>query len=92
MLNLYRNRTGQKMIFFISSFMMKFPSYRYQSTDLLFKSMDQFLNDKDLRHERVKDFLGQCDQICRKLKIWSHLLKKFLMENVFKVPVNWSRV
>ena len=29
-------------------------SYRNQSIDLLCKSMDWFLYDKDLRHERVK--------------------------------------
>ena len=29
----------------------------------------------------IKDFFGKCDEICRKLRIWSHLLKKSLMEN-----------
>ena len=29
----------------------------------------------------IKDFSSKCDQIRRKLRIWSHLLKKFLMEN-----------
>ena len=29
-----------------------------------------------------KDFFSKYDQIRRKLQIWSHLLKKFLMENV----------
>ena len=29
----------------------------------------------------IKDFFSTCDQICRKLRIWSHLLKKSLMEN-----------
>ena len=29
----------------------------------------------------IKDFSSKCDQICRKLRIWSHLLEKFLMEN-----------
>ena len=29
----------------------------------------------------IKDFFSKCDQICRKLWIWSHLLKKSLMEN-----------
>ena len=28
-----------------------------------------------------KDFFSKCDQIRRKLRIWSHLLKKSLMEN-----------
>ena len=30
----------------------------------------------------IKDFFSKCDQIRRKLQIWSHLLKKSLMENV----------
>ena len=29
----------------------------------------------------VKDFFSKCDQIRRKLRIWSHLLKRFLMES-----------
>ena len=29
----------------------------------------------------IKDFFSKCDQIRRKLLIWSHLLKKSLMEN-----------
>ena len=28
-----------------------------------------------------EDFFSKCDQIRRKLRIWSHLLKKSLMEN-----------
>ena len=30
----------------------------------------------------TQDFFSKCDQICRKLRIWSHLLKKSLMENL----------
>ena len=29
----------------------------------------------------IKYFFSKCDQICRKLQIWSQLLKKSLMEN-----------
>ena len=29
----------------------------------------------------ITDFFNKCDQIRRKLRIWSHLLKKSLMEN-----------
>ena len=29
----------------------------------------------------IKDFFSKCDQIHRKLQIWTHLLKKWLMEN-----------
>ena len=31
----------------------------------------------------IKDFFSKCDQIRRKLQIWSNLLKKSIMENVF---------
>ena len=38
----------------------------------------------------IKDFLSKYDQIRRNLRIWSHLLKKSLMENLIfsavKVP------
>ena len=29
----------------------------------------------------IKDLFSKFDQILRKLRIWSHLLKKYLMEN-----------
>ena len=29
----------------------------------------------------IKDFFSMCDQICRKLRMWWHLLKKSFMEN-----------
>ena len=42
----------------------------------------------------IKDFFSKCDQIRKKLQIWSHLLKKFLMENFIFCAVNialdWS--
>ena len=41
-------------ITFINSFMREVLSYRNQSIDLLSKSMDRFLYDRGLRHERVK--------------------------------------
>ena len=31
----------------------------------------------------IKDFFSKCDQIRRKLQIWSNLLKKSIMENFF---------
>ena len=30
----------------------------------------------------IKDFFSKCDQTRRKLRIWSHLLRKSLMENL----------
>ena len=35
----------------------------------------------------MKDFFSKCDQIRRNLPIWSHLLKKTLMENFIFCPV-----
>ena len=29
----------------------------------------------------IKNFLSKCDQICKKLQIWPHVLKKSVMEN-----------
>ena len=31
----------------------------------------------------IMDFFSKCDQVCSFLQIWSHLLKKSLMENFF---------
>ena len=42
------------------------------------------LNEHPLQQEMkfsIKYFFSKCDQIRRKLRIWSHLLKKCLMEN-----------
>ena len=41
---------------FLTLLWLKFFSYRNQSIDLLCKSMDRFLYDRDLRHERVNVF------------------------------------
>ena len=43
----------------------------------------------------IKDFFSKCDQICNFLQIWSHLLKKSLMENFIFCAVkdvNWIRL
>ena len=37
----------------------------------------------------VKDFFSKCEQIRSKLRIWSHLLKKSLMENFIFCAVNY---
>ena len=47
------NEDGQPKVFFNTS-CRKSRSYRNQSVDLQGKSMDCFLHDRDLRHERVK--------------------------------------
>ena len=41
----------------------------------------------------IKDFFSKCDQIRRKLPIWSHLLKKSLMENFIVCAVDvWELI
>ena len=40
----------------------------------------------------VKNFFSKCDQIRRKLRIWSHLLKKSLMENFIFCSVKLAPV
>ena len=35
----------------------------------------------------IKDVFSKCDQIRRKLRIWSHLLKKSLTENLILCEV-----
>ena len=41
----------------------------------------------------IKEFFIKCDQIRRKLRIWSHLQQKSLMENfIFCVTVNFFYV
>ena len=36
----------------------------------------------------IKDFFSKCEQIHRKLRIWSHFLKKSLMENFIFCALN----
>ena len=38
----------------------------------------------------IKDFFSKCDQIRSKLQIWSHLLKKSLMENFIFCAVKFN--
>ena len=38
----------------------------------------------------IKDFFSKCDQIRRKLRIWSHLLKKSLIENFIFCAVSYA--
>ena len=40
----------------------------------------------------IKDFFNKCDQIHRKLRTWSHLLKKSFMENLIFCAVVFSKL
>ena len=57
---------------------------RYRNTYMFYflyhvKIFDELL-DTEIKFS-VKGFVSKCDQIRMKLQIWSHLLKKPLMEN-----------
>ena len=65
----------------INSFRTEVPTYRNRSIDLLYKSMDWFLFDRDLRHERIKDHVctAKIKLKNRKLKfinIYTHTFEK----------------
>ena len=51
--------------------MTEVPLYRIQSTDLQSKSMNWFLNGRDLRHERVMKKLMKLKPLSKNLKIWN---------------------
>ena len=38
----------------------------------------------------IPDFFSKCDKIRRKLQIWSHLLKKTVMEKFIFCTVSWE--
>ena len=40
----------------------------------------------------TKDFFSKCDEIRRKLRIWSYLLKKSLMENFIFVQLGFGAI
>ena len=52
-------------------------------------SLNFFTLHKKLKFS-FKDFFSKCDQIHSFLRIWSHLLKKSLLENSIFSAVLWS--
>ena len=64
---------------------------------LNFGTLKKTRNSLDITTQKmkfsIKDFFSKCDQIRRKLPIWSYLLKKCLMENfIFCAVYATSRV
>ena len=52
----------------------------FQLKYLVFRFENDFFTAREMKFS-IKDFFSKCDQICSFLGIWSHLLKKSLMEN-----------
>ena len=55
---------------------------RKNRLNLVFREFSVSINAQKIKFS-IKDFFSKCDQMRRKLRIWSHLLKKSLMENIF---------
>ena len=53
---------------------------------------DGFTHTEQKMKFSIKDFFSKCDQIRRKLRIWSHLLNKSLMENFIFYAVSYELV
>ena len=57
--------------------------------------LDQFFRDVRFTAQKmkfsIKDFSSKCDQIHKKLRIWSHLLEKSLMENFIFCTARWAK-
>ena len=68
----------------------------YFNKHLVMPLRDQKENNTITLHKKMefsmKDFFSKCDPICWKLRIWSHLLKKSLMENFSFCAVLVSRL
>ena len=59
--------------------------------NVLLIAMKDFYTSQKMKFSK-KDFFSKCDQIRRKLRIWSHLLKKSLMVNlIFSVMLKQLR-
>ena len=59
------------------------PSYPFYLRFLLCLDFSKNNNTAQKTKFSIKDFFSKCDQISSFLRIWSHLLKKSLMENFF---------
>ena len=66
---------------------------RHERVNLKYKVLNPF-HANDLTAQKMKfsieDFFSKCDQTRRKLWMWSHLLKKSLMENLIFCAVSLS--
>ena len=70
---------GKSIIFKRNSYTLS-RCFKFLQTLLLFYHLQSTAQKKKFF---MQDFLSKCDQICRKLQIWSHLLIKSLMEKFF---------
>ena len=68
----------------------QYPSKLLNQYSKEFVLLDLFFTAQKIKFS-IKDFFRKCDQIRRKLRIWSHFLKKSLIENFIFCVVFWLR-
>ena len=74
-------REIQKKKNFVRKKMLSFPDFFGQSSLEKWSDCRCLKSFTVIKKFFIKDFFGKCEQIRRKLRIWLHLLNKFLMEN-----------
>ena len=76
--------------FFLINLLVKFKSLIWREN--IYAGLHFYYSKGEITAQKmkfsIKDFFSKCDQIRRKLRIWSHLLKKSLMENFIFFAVN----
>ena len=55
-------------------------TYKYDEIEAIMCSISCSINTVQKMKFSIKDFFSKCDQIRRKLRIWSYLLKKSFMK------------
>ena len=89
----YLKRTqcsGVSCVHFKKFHMSNFKHF-YLKMSTLYDTSQLYLTVQKMKFS-IKDFFSKCDQIRRKLRIWSHLLKKSLMENFIFCAVSPIRM
>ena len=79
----FRSKYFTAVRMFESWIRIPLPSLRYHFVSAMFNSWPNQNKCTTAQKMKlsIKDFFSKCDQICRKLRIWSRLLTKSLMEN-----------
>ena len=79
--NLYlKSRTFSSERHFILIFIMAKKTFQFLQSHLTFHNVNARPDTTQKMKFCIKDFVSKCAQIRKKLRIWSHLLKKSLME------------
>ena len=97
---LQENLRKNFLINFLPSGLLKVQIYQYSHCDYdiidkqwfpaLLTVLESVENTAQKMRFSIKDFFSKCNQIRRKLRVWSHLLKKSLMETFIFLCSAWA--